>query len=1568
VQARAEEKVESEPGVLGADIMNLEKHVANAAQARGRVEPQLQATLNLIPAHTWFANASGALTFLNERGCDYLGLPKDHPLRLGIGTGAEWDSHIPLLHPDDYEESRRVWSTCLRTGSAGQTSFRVRNAEGGYRWFLSRAEPVRASDGTLLYWIGVNLDIEDRKQAELYLAEGQRLAHMGSWTFNATGFDYWSSELFRIYGLDPGGKAPTVEEYMAFVHPEDREFVAETIRKMFAEGRGFDFTKRIVRPDGKIRSVRCVGVPSTHGGTSQGFVGTGIDVTEQERILDELKRSEFYLSEGQRLGHVGSWSINPSGFFDYWSRELFQIYGLDPKRKAPTIEEYLASVHPQDREFMARMIERMLAKGLGCDVKKRIVRPDGKVRYVRCVGIPIVENGFLKRIVGTAMDITEQEELTQELGRREAYLAEAQRLSHTGSFGWKPDTGELIWSAETYRIFEYDQAVRPTIDLVVQRAHPEDRADVQSVIERASRGASDFEHTYRLLLPGGRVKHVHALAHVTQDAFGNREFVGAVTDITEQRRAEESLRESESYLAEAQKLSHTGSWAWSPDTDVRYWSEECYRVLGFDPRDGLPRFEEFIKRIHPDDQPAFRESAKRAAHNKLDEEVDYRIVHPGGAVRDIHSVGHPVFSPCGDLVEFVGTVIDITERKRAEEELRRREAYLAEAQRLSHTGSFGWKYGAMDELIWSEETYRICGFNSSIKPTHEMVRDRVHPEDLQVWQQALDRAAEGKEVDFENRLVMPDGTVKFLHTVAYGVRKDGKFVELVGTVRDITEQKAAEKAVRRSEAYLAEAQRLSHTGSSAHDPATGKIHYWSEETYRIWGLEPQQPPPDKSMMLKMIHPEDRDLVYEQYLNAVREGKDYDQKCRIVQSGGAVRHIHVVGHPVFSAGGELIDYVSTHMDITERKRAEDELRASERKYRNLVDTTPALVHTALPNGDLDFFNRGWLEYLGLSITDLLGWRWTALIHPEDVEEMLNKWRASLESGQPFVAESRVRRADEEYRWFLHRKQPQRNEAGEIVKWYGSSIEIEERKIAEEATRRGEAFLAEGQRLSHTGSWGWNASTGKLTWSQEHFRILGLDSQTTNPSLDMFWERVHPDDRIGLRRTFESAIRDKRDFEQEFRIVTPDWSIRHLHGVGHAVLNKANELVEFIGSTMDITERKRAEARAQSHREAIQLALNAFVEKLDVNRFLGDIIAELNKQLHAKSWELWLFDEAISALLLHSSSHPTEHFNPEFGNKNARPLEELQGLWRIKDAARAPQILELSSQESLLSRRHAESLTRRGIKTLMIAPLVLGEQNLGFLELHFQSQTQFSSDDLELAQALVNRAALALQLNRLTRRAEELAVTEERNRLAREIHDTLAQAFAGVVLHSEVLGASLAVSKRRSAKALSQIQKLARSGLEEARRSVQALRPKALDGTALPEALEQAALRLCEDAKLSCQFRQRGKKMHLSGETQNALFRIAQEALANVVKHAQAKSVCITLESQAGRVRLSIKDDGIGLATAKRPDQSHGFGMGTMRERAQGIGGRFRVESRPGRGTTIRVEVPSAVNRSKKKVNQ
>src|SRR6476661_1572085 len=174
------------------------------------LKAQLQATLDMIPAFTWYAAPSGALLFVNSRCADYLGLPKGHQLRLGTDTGAAWDSHIPFLHPDDHEEARRASSDNLKTGSPGDVSVRIRNAEGNYRWFLSRTQPLRATDGTVQYWIGINLDIEERKQAEFYLAEGERLAHTGSWAFNSAGFKHWSPELFAIYGLVPSGRAPSI--------------------------------------------------------------------------------------------------------------------------------------------------------------------------------------------------------------------------------------------------------------------------------------------------------------------------------------------------------------------------------------------------------------------------------------------------------------------------------------------------------------------------------------------------------------------------------------------------------------------------------------------------------------------------------------------------------------------------------------------------------------------------------------------------------------------------------------------------------------------------------------------------------------------------------------------------------------------------------------------------------------------------------------------------------------------------------------------------------------------------------------------------------------------------------------------------------------------------------------------------------------------------------------------------------------------------------------------------------------------------------------------------------------
>jgi formate hydrogenlyase transcriptional activator len=216
---------------------------------------QLRKTLNTVPAYTWYASPTGALTFVNERTADYLGLPKDHPLRFGIDTGAAWDSHIPLQHPDDHVESRKVWSDCLRTGSAGEMRFRVRNAQGGYRWFVGRAEPLRASDGTLLFWIGVNLEIEELMQAARALRESEEeLRQILDLTPQLVGVFGPNGETLYInrFALDYGGV--TSQEWREkVVHPDDSARHQSRWLHAISNCADFEIEMRLRKGDGTYR-------------------------------------------------------------------------------------------------------------------------------------------------------------------------------------------------------------------------------------------------------------------------------------------------------------------------------------------------------------------------------------------------------------------------------------------------------------------------------------------------------------------------------------------------------------------------------------------------------------------------------------------------------------------------------------------------------------------------------------------------------------------------------------------------------------------------------------------------------------------------------------------------------------------------------------------------------------------------------------------------------------------------------------------------------------------------------------------------------------------------------------------------------------------------------------------------------------------------------------------------------------------------------------------------------------------------------------------------------------------
>src|SRR6202011_3872526 len=325
----------------------------------------------------------------------------------------------------------------------------------------------------------------DLQESKARLEEAQRVAHVGHWEWDLnTDVVVWSDETYRIFGLSPQERPMDLATVRAMVHPEDREPLYRGVDENLLAGVRPDAEFRIVRPNGEVRTVHSVtpkrwsSMPGDAKRDASGrpnkLFGTVQDITDRKRAEEALKQSQFYLGEGQRLAHMGSWAFNDSGH--YWSDELFKIYGLDPQNGAPTVEQYLALIHPQDRASMAETIKRMQEEHRGFDQIERIIRPDGQVRYIRAVAVPVMEQGLFKGFIGTTMDVTEQELLTQELRREQAYLAEAQSLTHIGSWACNFVTGQIFHlSDETLRLYVFDPSLREiAFERFYSATYPED--------------------------------------------------------------------------------------------------------------------------------------------------------------------------------------------------------------------------------------------------------------------------------------------------------------------------------------------------------------------------------------------------------------------------------------------------------------------------------------------------------------------------------------------------------------------------------------------------------------------------------------------------------------------------------------------------------------------------------------------------------------------------------------------------------------------------------------------------------------------------------------------------------------------------------------------------------------------------------------------------------------------------------------------------------------------------------------------------------------------------------------
>ena len=399
----------------------------------------------------------------------------------------------------------------------------------------------------------------------------------------------------------------------------------------------------------------------------------------------------------------------------------------------------------------------------------------------------------------------------------------------------------------------------------------------------------------------------------------------------------------------------------------------------------------------------------------------------------------------------------------------------------------------------------------------------------------------------------------------------------VAFVLDLTERKRAENDLRRNEARLEEAQRVAHVGWWERDFVTNRVSL-SAEACRIFGIQPVDLPDWHDRWLKLIHPEDRPRAAEAAAAALRGGPRYDVEYRVVRPDGDLRIVHSQGDVTWDNSGRPLRQFGVMQDVTELRQAEQELRASEARFRTFVDYATDAFFVLDDHSTVVDVNRQACDSLGYSREELIG------RHRSDFdvgfdEASAKSLRQRIAAGESVSFETRHRRKD-------GTSFPVEVRVGQFEQGGRRFLclvrDITERKSAEEALRRSEAYLAESQRLSHTGTSVFNA-TATLYWSEECYRIWGLDPLQGFPDRETVWQRIHPDDRDRVRALVLEAWRQKRDYVVESKIVLPDGTVRHLASTGHPLLAADGERVEFVATHVDVTERVHAEEQSEKLRQ-------------------------------------------------------------------------------------------------------------------------------------------------------------------------------------------------------------------------------------------------------------------------------------------------------------------------------------------------------------------------------------------------
>ncbi len=518
--------------------------------------------------------------------------------------------------------------------------------------------------------------VETPEQGRSRAGEGRRLGRLGlgylDWELGSDR-SWWSDEIFRIFGFEPGEVEPTLDRMRQLVLPEDQAELGRTVAETIRSGEPQLLNCRIIRADGELRHLtgRMNVIPARHGEPAR-LVSTLQDVTEQQRIEDELRRSRATLTAGQRIARLGTWDWDMKTDQAWWSDELVRILEPDPDVTEVSFETFLERFDPADRKLAEDAIRRAVEQQEPFDLELRLPVSDGASRVIHASGEVIHDDdGSPWRLLGVVQDITDRKRIEDELRRARASLEAGQQVAGLGTWDWDLKTNELWWSAEVDRLFGQEVGgVEPSFEMLLKAVHPDDLTALMEAIQAppAEPGPSDLE--VRIVASDGSIRNALSRGQTFFDDDGTPvRMVGAFQDITERKRNEDELRRNRTLLETGQQIAGLGTWEWTFTDGSLWWSDEVYRIFGYEPGEFDATYERFVQAIHPDDRDGLVSLLDSTVASGEPYSAEMRIVRADESVRVILARGETICNARQQPERMVGAVQDITERKQIEQDL-----------------------------------------------------------------------------------------------------------------------------------------------------------------------------------------------------------------------------------------------------------------------------------------------------------------------------------------------------------------------------------------------------------------------------------------------------------------------------------------------------------------------------------------------------------------------------------------------------------------------------------------------------------------------------------------------------------------------------------------------------------------------------------------------------------------------------------------------------------------------------------------------------------------------------------